>query len=94
MRALNAGVVALNRPQRRHKIAAAQRGYLGTEKRDQVRVSTEPKALLLRLKMNKSKSVAALSQSANIDVATPAVKQPNCRHVVFRWSLRNTGDQP
>jgi hypothetical protein len=33
--------------------------------------------------MNKSKSVAALSQSPNIDVAWNAVKQPNSRHVVF-----------
>jgi hypothetical protein len=91
---INVDVGALNRPQRRHKIAAARRGYLDTEKPDQVRVSAEQKAISHRLKMNKSKSVAALSQSANIDVATPAVKQPNCRHVVFRWSLRNTGEQP
>jgi hypothetical protein len=76
------------------QIAAAGVRYHGTGKRDQVRVSVEPKALLQRLKMNKSKSVAALSQSANIDVAAPAVKQPNCRHVVFRWSVRNTGEQP
>jgi hypothetical protein len=46
-------------------------------------VSVEPKALLLRPKMNKSKTVAALSQSSNIDMAVAAVKQPNCRHVVF-----------
>jgi hypothetical protein len=55
-------------------------------------VSGEPNGHGKRRKLNDVKSVVALSQLPIIALQSAAVKQPNCRHDVFRWSLRNTGE--